>query len=98
MIPAYFYLNRRDTMVVSQVQQFLTKLLTEQGARVEAALGEYGRLQQQGAEQTKQAMQEWAKLTQASVSYGVELGEQWQKLSLEAARRAMELVTPTSKG
>jgi hypothetical protein len=85
-------------MVGSQVQQFFTKLVTEQGARVESALGEYGRLQQKGAEQTKQAVEEWARLTQASVSYGVELGEQWQKLSLEAARRAFELVTPASKG
>jgi hypothetical protein len=85
-------------MDVLQMQQFFTKLVTEQGARVESALSECGRLQQKGAEQTKQAVQEWARLTQASVSYGVELGEQWQKLSLEAARRAFELVTPASRG
>ncbi|MCS6899239.1 MAG: hypothetical protein RMJ98_05990 [Myxococcales bacterium] len=85
-------------MVVSQVQQFLTKWMVDQGARVESMLAEYGQLQQKGAEQAKQTMQEWTKLTQATMNYGMELNEQWQKLSLEAARRALEMVTHAPKG
>lgn len=81
-------------MAESQVQQFFSKVIGDQGTRVESMMNEYARVEQKGAEQAKQAMDEWMKIATASMSYGMELSEQWRKLSMEATRRAFDLVTP----
>lgn len=84
-------------MVLSQLQQFFTRVMTDQGDRVASAMSEYARVEQKGAEQARVAADEWSRLAQASMTYGLELSEQWRKLSLEATRRTFDLMTPASK-
>lgn len=81
-------------MAESQVQQFFSKMIGDQSTRVESMMGEFARAEQKGTEQAKHVMDEWTKLVNASISYSIELGDQWRKLSLEATRRAFEMVTP----
>ena len=56
--------------------------------------GEVTRAQSAGAEQARVAIDESARLLRESLAYTMQLSTEWQRQSLDAARRAVELMTP----
>jgi hypothetical protein len=69
------------------------KMLGDHLARVELATAELGRVQEQALEQNRLAIDEMAKLSRESVNYFGQLSAEWRKLTLDATRKAAELLT-----
>jgi hypothetical protein len=51
-------------------------------------------MQGQAVERTKEAIDETARLMKESVAYATALSNEWRKVSLEATKKATEMVTP----
>ncbi len=82
---------------VSQVREVSAgwkKIVDDQVARMELAHAEVARMQEQALTQNRQAIDEMAKLSRDSVDYFGQLQASFFKLTLDATRKAAELVTP----
>ena len=82
---------------VSQVREASAgwkKIVDDQVARMELAHAEVARMQEQALTQNRQAIDEMAKLSKDSVEYFGQLQASFFKLTLDATRKAAELLTP----
>ena len=80
-----------------QPQQMLdiwTKATQEQLARMDKMTEQVQSMQGQAVERTKEAIDETARLMKESVAYATALSNEWPKVSLEATKKATEMVTP----
>lgn len=57
---------------------------------------EMAKLEEKGMAQARAGIDEAAKLWKESLGYAAQLNAEWRRLSLEAVRRASELVSPRS--
>jgi hypothetical protein len=80
---------------VRETQQVWKKMVDDHVARMELAYGEVARLQEQALTQNRQAIDEMAKLQRESLDYFGQLSSSFFKLTLDATRKAAELVTPS---
>lgn len=76
------------------VQAIWQKSIEEQTARVEAAWAELGKLETRGADQARTLLDEWTRLGRESLAYGADLQGAWRKASLDATKRALEMIAP----
>ncbi len=74
-------------------QQFWKKMVDEHVARVELACAEITRMQEQALAQNQKALDDMARLGKDSADYLGQLSASFCKLTLEATRKAAELVT-----
>lgn len=79
---------------VQEIQGAWQKMVGEQVARVEQALGESARYRGQGMEQAKTAVDDWARLSKDTFDYLGQLQTEWSKLTIEATKRAAEMLIP----
>jgi hypothetical protein len=81
----------------SQVREAQTgwkKMVDDHVARMELGYAEVARLQEQALTQNRHAIDEMAKLSRDSVEYFGQLQASFFKLTLDATRKAADLVTP----
>jgi hypothetical protein len=83
----------KTSQVREAVQGAWTKMLGDSLARMELAGAEIARVQEQALEQNRHAIDEMAKLSRDSFSYFGQLSAEWRKFTLEATRKAAELLT-----
>lgn len=77
----------------SQVQQNPFTSFAEQNlARLEAFYGQLAEMEQKAIEQQRSAMDEGARLSRETLAYGSVLAAEWRKSSLEAMRRATQMM------
>lgn len=79
---------------VQQATGLFTKAIAEQLGRTEAAFAEYGRMEEKAMEQVRVGIDESARLSKETFAYATALMTYWRKFSLDAAKRASEMVTP----
>lgn len=83
----------------SQTQQAAAdqwkKIVEDQVARVQQLQDDLARFEQKGIEQMRTAVDESAKIAKESINYLSQLTAEWRKLSIDATRRAAELMTAT---
>jgi hypothetical protein len=84
----------KTSQVREAAQGAWTKMLGDTLARMELAGAEIARVQEQALEQNRHAIDEMAKLSKDSFNYFGQLSTEWRKLTLEATRKAAELLTP----
>lgn len=76
-----------------QLKDAWNKLVTEQTDKVAAMYDEMAKLETKGFEQTRAALEETSKLFKSSLEYQMQLAAEWRKLTLDATRRAAEVLT-----
>jgi hypothetical protein len=86
-------MSETKTSQVREAQGAWKKMVDDQIARMELASAEMARMQEQALTQNRQAIDEMAKLSRDSVDYFGQLSASFCKLTLEATRKAAELVT-----
>jgi hypothetical protein len=82
---------------VSQAQQSPSvwkKLVDDHVARLDLAFGEAARLEGQALAQARTTLTEMARLSQDTFAFWGQLTSEWWKVSLDATRRAGELIAP----
>lgn len=84
----------KTSQVREAAQGAWTKVLGNTVARLELAGAEVARLQEHALEQNRVAIDEMAKLSKESFNYFGQLSAEWRKLTLDATRKAAELLTP----
>ncbi len=84
----------KTSQVREAAQGAWTKVLGDTVARLELAGAEVARLQEHALEQNRVAIDEMAKLSKESFNYFGQLSAEWRKLTLDATRKAAELLTP----
>jgi predicted transcriptional regulator len=77
-----------------QMLEIWTKATQEQLARMDKMAEQVQSMQGQAVERTKEAIDETARLMKESVAYATALSNEWRKVSLEATKKATEMVTP----
>ena len=85
-----------DDKTVSQVQKAegtWKKLVAEQVARAAGLGEEMAKAEAKRVEQTTAAIDEMARMTKETLGYMTSLSAEWRKLSLEAAKRAAEMMS-----
>jgi len=83
----------KTSQVREAAQGAWQKMLADSVARMELAGAEVARMQEQALEQNRHAIDEMAKLGKDSVDYVGQLSAEWRKLTLDATRKAAELLT-----
>ena len=78
---------------VQQAQGVWKKMIDDQVAKTTALHDELAKLEAQRSEQATQAIEEMARMTRESLSYMGQLSTEWRKLSLEATKRAAEMMS-----
>lgn len=77
-----------------QMLEIWTKATQEQLARMDKMAEQVQSMQGQAVERTKEAIDETARIMKESVAYATALSNEWRKVSLEATKKATEMVTP----
>jgi hypothetical protein len=80
-----------------QSQQFLdlwVKSTQEQIARMDQMAEQLHKVQGQAVERTREAIDESARLMKESLNYSVQLQAEWRKITLDATKKAADIVTP----
>ena len=77
-----------------QMLEIWTKATQEQLARMDKMAEQVQSMQGQAVERTKEAIDETARLMKESVAYATALSNERRKVSLEATKKATEMVTP----
>ena len=80
-----------------QSQQFLdlwVKSTQEQIARMDQMAEQLHKVQAQGVERTREAIDESARLMKETLNYSVQLQTEWRKITLDATKKAADIVTP----
>jgi hypothetical protein len=86
-------MSETKTSQVREAQNVWKKLCDEHVARMEQAFGEVGKYESQGLDYMRTAADEAAKLQKDTIAYYAQLSAEWRKLTLEATRKAAELMT-----
>lgn len=74
--------------------EFFQKATNDSVERMNAAFGEFAKMQKSSVEQSMQQFDEMSKIWKATVNYQLELQETMRNTMLEATRRSMEFMTP----
>ncbi len=85
--------------VLTQMQQFQAQwgqMAREQLDRWVEATEQLTTWSQQGTQRVEQASDEASRLFKSTLDYGRKLAEQWHTASIDAARRAVDMVAPTA--
>lgn len=80
-----------------QSQQFLdlwVKSTQEQIARMDQMAEQLHKVQGQAVERTREAIDESARLMKETLNYSVQLQTEWRKITLDATKKAADIVTP----
>lgn len=80
-----------------QPQQFLdvwVKMTNEQVARMDQMAEQLHKLNGQTVERTREAIDETARLMKESLSYATQLSTEWRKITLDATKKAADMVAP----
>jgi hypothetical protein len=80
-----------------QSQQFLdlwVKSTQEQIARMDQMAEQLHKVQGQAVERTREAIDESARLMKETLNYSVQLQAEWRKITLDATKKAADIVTP----
>ncbi len=80
-----------------QSQQMLdvwTKLTNDQVARMDQMAEQLHKLNGQAVDKTRQAIDETARLMKESLTYATDLSTEWRKITVDATKKAAEMVTP----
>lgn len=77
---------------VPQGLEGFRKLAEEQVTRMGALYEELGQIEQQGAAKAVAGFEEYGRLMKESLRYGAKLSAEWRKLTVEATRRAADLI------
>ncbi len=81
----------------THTQQFAEnwkKMAGEPMKQFEEVIANINTMQEQSVERASDAIDGSAKLVKDSLRYSQELTQQWRKLSLDASKRAAEMMTP----
>jgi hypothetical protein len=70
------------------------KLISEQTARYEAAVEEFGKLQSKSVAQLNQFVEGYTRAAQEQLAFAEQIGNEWRKLVLAATKNAAELFAP----
>ncbi|MBL9021976.1 MAG: hypothetical protein JNL21_07230 [Myxococcales bacterium] len=80
-----------------QSQQMLdlwTKATQEQISRMDQMAEQLHKMQGQAVERTREAIDETARLMKESLAYSTQLSAEWRKITLDATKKAAEVVAP----
>jgi len=80
-----------------QPQQFLdvwVKMTNEQVARMDQMAEQLHKLNGQAVERTREAIDETARLMKESLTYATQLSTEWRKITLDATKKAADMVAP----
>ena len=83
--------------MVEQVQKVIPaveKVISEQTARYEAAVEEFGKLQSKGVAQLNQFVEGYVRVAQEQLAFAEQIGNEWRKLVLAATKNAADLFAP----
>lgn len=70
----------------------IRKMADENWARTHTMLEEIGRFEQSGIEQMNKAIDESARMMHESMNYALQQQNEWRKASMDAAKRAYEMM------
>jgi len=77
-----------------QVLDVWTKMTSEQIARMDQMADQLHKLNGQAVEKAREAIDETARLMKESISYATALSTEWRKITVDATKKAAEMVTP----
>ena len=77
-------------------QDAVRKMVDEQLARMAAGYEEAAKMEAKFLEGARTAIEESARMFKDSLAYATQLSAEWRKVSLDAAKRASQLVQPRS--
>jgi hypothetical protein len=77
-----------------QMLEMWTRATQEQLARMDKMAEQVQSMQGQAVDRTKEAIDETARLMKESLVYATALSAEWRKVTLEATKKATEMVTP----
>jgi len=86
-------MSETKTSQVQNAQGVWKKMVDDQVAKTVALHDELAKLEAQRSEQAAQAIEEMGRMARESLSYMGQLSAEWRKLSLEATKRAADMMS-----
>lgn len=72
------------------------KMADENWDRTQSMMEEFGRIERSSMEQMNKVIDESARMMHESMNYAIQLHGEWRKASMDAAKRAMDMISARS--
>ena len=90
--------NTPETSPSAKASSLWTKAIDDHFARVAGFVAGLEKLQTEALANGQKATEESARLAKATLDYAQELAGSWRSMTLDATKKAMDAVTPATKG